>query len=422
MKTEKRMTELYNTYLQHLVVCTDTRAIVPGCLFFCLKGERFDGNQFALQALENGAAFVVTENPDLMGNNRCIVVDDALKTLQDLAQHHRQQLHIPVIGITGTNGKTTTKELVHAVLQTQFRTACTKGNLNNHIGVPLTLLSIRPDDEIAIVEMGANHPGEIEFLCSIARPTHGLITNVGKAHIEGFGSFEEIIHTKKALYRSVIRDGGILFVNENDLHLRHDLAYDKIVFYAGNADAHLLGMSPYLRIRVGGRDINTHLTGGYNIYNFLAAEAVGHYFGVSDDNVAKALSEYEPTNHRSQVNVVGTNTVISDYYNANPTSMEAALRNLARLHHPRKRAVLGDMRELGAISREEHQHIVDLCQELGIEALFVGAEFSAVAPQSSFPDVETANSYLKTHPMEQSLVLVKGSNSIRLGELTALLS
>ena len=223
---------LYEEYLQHPVVCTDSRAIEPDCLFFCLKGERFDGNQFALQALEQGAACVVTENPELAGNEHCIIVEDSLKALQELAQHHRQQLHIPVIGITGTNGKTTTKELVHAVLQSQFRTACTKGNLNNHIGVPLTLLSIRPDDEIAIVEMGANHPGEIEFLCNIARPTHGLITNVGKAHIEGFGSFEEIIHTKKALYRSVIRDRGTLFVNFNDLYLRNDLAYDTIVYYA----------------------------------------------------------------------------------------------------------------------------------------------------------------------------------------------
>ena len=415
------MTELYNTYLQHPVVCTDSRQIVPGCLFFCLKGERFDGNQFALQALENGAACVVTENTELSGHDRCIVVDDALKTLQELAQHHRQQLHIPVIGITGTNGKTTTKELVHAVLQSRFRTACTRGNLNNHIGVPLTLLSIRPDDEIAIVEMGANHPGEIEFLCNIARPTHGLITNVGKAHIEGFGSFEEIIHTKKALYRSVIRDGGTLFVNINDLYLRNDLAYDTVVFYAEEGEGAIKAMSPYLRIRVAGHEIDTHLTGSYNIYNFLAAAAVGHFFGVDDDRIAQALADYTPTNHRSQVNIIGTNTVISDYYNANPTSMAAALNNLARLEHPCKRAVLGDMRELGAISEEEHRHIIDLCRELHIDALFVGPEFSALVPDQAFATTEELNAYLQEHPIQHSMVLVKGSNSIHLDKLSALL-
>lgn len=415
------MTELYNTYLQHPVVCTDTRAIVPDSLFFCLKGEHFDGNQFALQALENGAAFVVTENRELEGHDRCIVVDDALKTLQDLAQHHRQQLHIPVIGITGTNGKTTTKELVHAVLQSQFRTACTKGNLNNHIGVPLTLLSIRPDDEIAIVEMGANHPGEIEFLCNIARPTHGLITNVGKAHIEGFGSFEEIIHTKKALYRSVIRDRGTLFVNFNDLYLRNDLAYDTVVYYAEEGENAITAMSPFLRISFAGRQIDTHLTGSYNIYNFLAAAAIGRFFGVTEEHIAQALSDYTPTNHRSQVNTIGTNTIISDYYNANPTSMEAALRNLARLEHPHKRAVLGDMRELGPISEQEHRHIIALCEELGIDALFVGPQFCALIPEKAFPTTEVLNEHLKLFPIQHSMVLVKGSNSIHLDKLSSLL-
>lgn len=415
------MKELYAKYLQHPIICTDSRSIVPDSLFVCLKGERFDGNQFALQALESGAAYVVTENKDLSKHPKCIVVDDCLKTLQDLAKYHREQLAIPIIGITGTNGKTTTKELTHAVLSSKYRTACTKGNLNNHIGVPLTLLSIRPTDEMAIVEMGANHPGEIDFLCHIAQPTFGVITNIGKAHIEGFGSVEEIIHTKKALYRSVIQNKGTLFVNVNDEILRNGLDYDKMVFYADGGEDNIESMSPYLRVKVANHIVDTHLTGSYNIYNFLAAAAIGHYFGVDDDLIAGSLASYMPTNHRSQINTVGSNTIISDYYNANPTSMEAAIRNLAKLLHPRKRAILGDMRELGTISRDEHRHIIDLCDEFGLDVIYVGGEFAAHHPDHCFASVEELNEELTKHPITDSMILVKGSNSIHLDRLSALL-
>lgn len=416
------MEKLYELYLKHPQICTDTRNIIPDSIFVCLKGERFDGNQFALAALEQGAAYVITENADLKENPQCVVVEDSLKTLQDLAAYHRQQLTIPIIGITGTNGKTTTKELVANVLAKKFRTAFTRGNLNNHIGVPLTLLSIKAADEIAIVEMGANHPGEIEFLCNIARPGFGLITNVGKAHIEGFGSEQEIVHTKKALYRSVIRDNGTLFVNINDSKLRDGLNYDKVVYYAEGGEDNIVSMSPYLRIRVAGCEVDTHLTGSYNIYNFLAAAAVGHYFGVPDELTAEALSDYTPSNHRSQINKIGTNTVISDYYNANPTSMEAAVRNLAKLDHPHKIAILGDMRELGPISREEHRRIFNLCKELEIKTIYVGSEFCALQPEFGFADVEALNQYLTEHPITNSLILVKGSNSIHLDKLSAVLS
>lgn len=415
------MEKLYELYLKHPQICTDTRNIIPDCLFVCLKGERFDGNTFALSALEQGAAYVITENTDLSDNPRCVVVADSLKTLQELAAYHRQQLTIPVIGITGTNGKTTTKELVSSVLSKKFRTAYTKGNLNNHIGVPLTLLSIRPDDEIAIVEMGANHLGEIEFLCNIARPGFGLITNVGKAHIEGFGSEAEIVHTKKALYRSVIRDHGTLFVNVNDSKLRDGLDYDKIVYYAEGGEDNIVDMSPYLRIRVAGCEVDTHLTGSYNIYNFLAAAAVGHYFGVPDKQTAEALSEYTPSNHRSQINKIGSNVIISDYYNANPTSMEAALRNLAKLHHPHKLAILGDMGELGVVSHDEHLKIIQLCESLGLDALFVGSEFAFHHPKRCYHDVEELNQILKEQPITDSMILVKGSNYMHLNKLTELL-
>lgn len=412
---------IYAKYLSHPQICTDTRNIIPDSIFVCLKGERFDGNTFALTALEQGAAYVITENTALADEPRCIVVENCLETLQKLAAHHRQQLTIPVIGITGTNGKTTTKELVSTVLSRKFRTAYTKGNLNNHIGVPLTLLSIKPSDEIAIVEMGANHPGEIADLCAIARPTYGLITNVGKAHIEGFGSEAEIVHTKKALYRSVINDHGTLFVNINDQKLRDGLDYDKVVYYAEGGEDNIVNMSPYLRIRVAGHEVDTHLTGSYNIYNFLAAAAVGHYFGVSEEQIAEALGQYEPSNHRSQVNKIGTNIIISDYYNANPTSMEAAVRNLAKLQHANKIAILGDMRELGPVSREEHLKIIQLCEALHLEAIFVGSEFSAHQPEHCYSDVYELNEALKAHPITDSLILVKGSNSMHLDKLSALL-
>ena len=412
---------IYAKYLAHPQICTDTRNIIPDSIFVCLKGERFDGNQFALSALEQGASYVISENAALAENPRCIVVENSLATLQQLAAHHRQQLNIPIIGITGTNGKTTTKELVSTVLTQKFRTAFTKGNLNNHIGVPLTLLSIKPSDEMAIVEMGANHPGEIADLCAIARPTYGLITNVGKAHIEGFGSEAEILHTKKALYRSVIGDNGTLFVNVNDKKLRDGLDYDKVVYYAEGGEDNIVNMSPYLRLRVAGHEVDTHLTGSYNIYNFLAAVAVGHYFGVSDEQIADALGQYVPSNHRSQVNKIGSNVIISDYYNANPTSMEAAVRNLAQLQHPHKLAILGDMRELGPVSREEHQKIIQLCDTLHLDALFVGSEFAAHQPEHSYRDVEELNEALKAQPITDSLILVKGSNSMHLDRLTSIL-
>lgn len=413
--------ELYSKYLEHPHICTDSRKIERNSIFVCLKGERFDGNAFAIQALEQGAAFVITERLDLRDNERCIVVDDALQTLQELARYHRQHLAIPVVGVTGTNGKTTTKELINTVLSLKYRTTCTQGNLNNHIGVPLTLLSIKPTDEMAIVEMGANHPGEIEFLCKMSQPTCGVITNVGKAHLEGFGSFENIIYTKKALYRSVMQREGTLFVNENDSVLRQGLDYDKVVYYAQGGEANVVSMSPFLRIKVLGKEIDTHVTGAYNVYNFMAAAAIGHFFGVEDSIIAEGLSKYEPTNHRSQISKVGGNTIIADYYNANPTSMEAAIRNLALLEAPRKLAVLGDMLELGDVSESEHLHIMELCKTLHLDAIFIGNEFGKHHPDRWFADVTALNDSLLAHPIEDTLVLVKGSNGIHLDKLSALL-
>ena len=416
------MENLYKKYQQSSCVCTDSRNLTPDCLFVCLKGANFDGNKFAAEVLEQGAKYVITENRDLQGNPRAVVVDDALKTLQQLAHYHRQQLKMPVIGITGTNGKTTTKELINAVLSTTYKTACTKGNLNNHIGVPLTLLSIQPTDEMAIVEMGANHVGEIADLCEIADPDFGLITNIGVAHIEGFGSKENIIQTKKALYRNVMAQGGTLFVNETDNVLRNGLSYDNVVFYGQDAEAQIVSMNPYLKIRIGTETVETLLTGSYNIWNFMAATAVGRFFQIPDNVIAKALGNYVPSNHRSQVDRIGSNVIISDYYNANLTSMTAALKNLSQLDHPRKVAILGDMRELGDLSVEAHTEISQLAENLHIEAYFVGQEFGKVVKSNVFADVEEANAYFAAHPLENAMVLIKGSNSMHLNKLTAILN
>lgn len=413
--------EIYDLYLSHPRICTDTRNIIPDSLFVCLKGANFDGNRFAAAALEQGAAYVVTEDGSLSAEPHCIVVDDALDTLQQLGAYHRKRLTIPVIGITGTNGKTTTKELTAAVLSQRYRTAFTQGNLNNHIGVPLTLLAIKPGDEIAIVEMGANHPGEIAALCRIARPGFGLITNIGMAHIEGFGSVEEIVHTKKALYESVIADGGTLFVNKNDATLCAGLHYSKTDYYAENASNRITDMSPYLSVTIGGTPVSTRLTGGYNLDNILAAAAVGRHFGVPPAETARAINQYTPANHRSQVIRHKGNTIIADYYNANPTSMEAALRNLAAIRHPRKLAILGDMRELGTISGEEHRRIIELCRQLDIPAVFVGPEFCGQHPCRCYADVENLNLALAGQPVNDTMILVKGSNAMHLDRLTAIL-
>lgn len=421
---------LYEIYLRHPQICTDTRKITDGCLFVCLKGENFDGNTFARQAAEAGAACVVTNDTSLSGDDRFFVVDDTLETLQQLALYHRKQLSIPVIGITGTNGKTTTKELVSTVLQTKYRITFTQGNLNNHIGVPLTLLSIPADTEIAIVETGANHPGEIADLCRMVLPTFGIITNIGTAHIEGFGSRENIVETKRAMYDAVMANGGTLFVNGTDETLCECAGdYDYQILY-GNCDESVCtgcisAMDPYLSVTCVAPNeegnapevtFRTHLTGDYNLPNILCAIAVGLTFGVSLEAATAAIRDYVPTNHRSQVSTVGTNTVIADYYNANPTSMSAAIRNLAALPAGRKAAILGDMLELGAVSHEEHLRIYELCKENGIDALFVGSCFKElnIGDMKVFSNVDELNGYLQEHPFSETMILVKGSRGIHL--------
>jgi UDP-N-acetylmuramoyl-tripeptide--D-alanyl-D-alanine ligase len=345
-------------------------------------------------------------------------VDDVLKTLQQLAQYHRNQLKIPVKGITGTNGKTTTKELVAAVLSKQYKTAYTKGNLNNHIGVPLTLLSIKKDDEIAVIEMGANHPGEIEQLCQIAQPDYGLITNIGKAHLEGFGTLENIIETKTALYRAA----QTLFVNEEDEILKQKAGSKKQTIFYGkstNISGNIVEMNPCLVINLLEKKIQTQLSGNYNLPNILAAAAIGKYFGVSEQDICDAISKYTPQNNRSQIIKNGTHTIIADYYNANPTSMKAALENFLQINAPNKLAILGDMLELGENSETEHQGIINFCEENNIETVFIGTEFFRWKNNRSkfFINVRDCNNYLNICKIDDTLILLKGSRGVHLEEI-----
>jgi len=426
--------ELYEKFMQFPFICTDTRKIVPNSLFFCLKGENFDGNLFITEALEKGAKYVITSRND---GERVIVVPDVLTTLQQLAHHHRLHLQIPIIGITGSNGKTTTKELIAAVLSKKYKTAYTQGNLNNHIGVPLTLLSIKKEDEIAIIEMGANHPGEIAELCKIAQPDYGLITNIGKAHLEGFGSIENIIETKTALYRAA----RVLFVNAGDEVLREKGEKEKgeispsnfegvpegrgsLIFYGKNTNinGHITEMTPCLVLELFGKQLQTQLTGNYNLPNILGAAAMGRYFGVPDQDICDAIAEYLPQNHRSQIIKSGTNTIIADYYNANPTSMKAALDNFLQIEAPHKLAILGDMLELGENSVSEHQAIINFCESNNLKTIFIGSIFYMLKNDrfKFFMNVEECNDYL-THSRHSALdegrnvfILLKASRGIHL--------
>ena len=421
---------IYQHFQKAYKVTTDSRKVEQDAVFFALKGEIFDANDFALQVAEAGvASLVVADRKDLPKHNRILVVDDTLKTLQDLAAYHRQLMKALVLSITGTNGKTTTKELVSAVLAQKYNIIHTMGNLNNHIGVPLTLLSIKPETEIAVVEMGANHPCEIDFLCKIADPDYGLITNIGKAHLEGFGSFEGVIKTKTELYRHIKANGKAVFVNQGNPLLWEQSEGQERISYGKHCDAFCPvapgACAPYLSVVWRTHNIQTHLVGSYNFENVAAAIGVGQYFGVEDDKIVEALEAYTPTNSRSQVVETGKNRVIMDAYNANPTSMRAALINFAGICGEQHLLILGDMRELGKASEEEHRTILGLMKELGFkEALLVGQNFCAYnenAAWKTFDNVMDLCHYLEGHPVSGKTILVKGSNSIQLGKVLPLL-
>jgi UDP-N-acetylmuramoyl-tripeptide--D-alanyl-D-alanine ligase len=423
---------IYQQYLTHRIICTDTRNISSGCLFFALKGENFDANTFAEEALNQGAAFVVIDNPSYQLDARCILVDDVLLTLQDLAKHHRSQLKIPVIGLTGSNGKTTTKELVNAVLSEKYRSFATKGNLNNHIGVPLSVLAIQDDTEIAVIEMGANHQKEIEFLCTIAQPTHGLITNVGLAHLDGFGGFEGVKKGKAELFNYLKLVNGIAFINGDSAHIIEmsvNAQIEEVIYYGTESGLTITGTliqsDPLITLdwihETHVFTAKTNLTGAYNFENILAAICIGTFFGLQPDQINKGLATYHPNNNRSQLTKTASNSVICDFYNANPSSMAAAIKNLSSLAALKKVAIIGDMFELGAESPQQHQEIASLAANAGLTTLIlIGKYFYALKDQYQavfFNTPSEAEAWLETNPVKDSLILLKGSRGMALEQL-----
>lgn len=424
------ISQLYNIFIQNPVITTDSRKITPGCLFFALKGANFNGNSFACSAISEGASYAIIDESQSPRNDQLILVDDVLTTLQQLATWHRKQLGLPIIAITGSNGKTTTKELTASVLKQKFKVDLTQGNLNNHIGVPLTLLTFTSNTEIGVVEMGANHPGEIEFLCNIAQPDFGLITNVGKAHLEGFGSFEGVIRTKSEMYRYLENSSGTIFIHAENQHLT-DVAGNKLkkIIYGTQEGSWLkgeiVGSSPFLNLRVwfpsGILYFNTRIIGNYNFENIMAAAAIGKHFGVDPLQIKKGIEEYVPSNNRSQFINAGTNQIIMDAYNANPTSMKASISNFLAIDSPNKVVILGDMLELGEYSDSEHQEIVDLLRnESQIKVLLVGDLFcKANTPEHFliFKDAREVAAFLRRNMVNDTLILIKGSRGIGLEKI-----
>jgi len=419
---------LYDLFLKYHKISTDSRGDVFNSIFFALSGENFDGNGFAATAISKGARLAVVDKKEYFKDSNYLLVDNTLKALQNLAKMHRKQFKIPVIGITGTNGKTTTKELISAVLSSKKNTLSTEGNLNNHIGVPLTLLKITKNNEIAVIEMGANHREEIKNLCKLAEPNYGLITNIGKAHLEGFGSFNGIVDAKKELYYSIAKKQGLIFVNADDKLLTELSNGMKVLRYGTeNADitGRLIEIKPFLTISFenSGKTypIHTHLYGTYNFNNIMAAVAIGIYFGISPENIINAIENHIPQNNRSQIIKTKTNTLILDAYNANPSSMTEALKNFANYQFDKPIPVLGDMYELGKESEKEHVRIIKLVKELGFEkAIFVGNTFYKLTiPESylCFQNTENTALSLENNKIEKSTLLIKGSRVMHMEQL-----
>jgi len=440
--------QLYQLYKKHPVISTDTRKITPGSLFFALKGEKFDANTFAEQAIASGAAYAVIDNPEYQKGDQYLLVEDVLTALQDLARYHRRQLTIPVIGLTGTNGKTTTKELINAVLSQHFNTYATQGNLNNHIGVPLTILSINASHDAAVIEMGANHQKEIELLCTISQPSHGLITNVGKAHLEGFGGVEGVKKGKGELYDFLKASEGVTLVNSDSADLmamQHARSLKNVTFY-GSIDldnlvsGQLIENSPYLTLQWTNNstgknyEVKSQLTGAYNLDNILAAICIGVCFKLSAEEINAGISGYQPKNNRSQISQTATNTLICDYYNANPSSMAVAIDNLGKIEAKHKVLVLGDMFEMGPESAAEHEAIIRKAMDTPVDnRVFIGGEFYKAkktidhgpwAMDNStnvfYKSAEDAISGLKANPIRNATVLIKGSRGMALERLVEL--
>ncbi|MGA0555791.1 UDP-N-acetylmuramoyl-tripeptide--D-alanyl-D-alanine ligase [Larkinella sp. VNQ87] len=415
--------DLYDRFHECMGVSTDTRKITEGCLYIALKGEKFNGNLFASEALEKGARYAVVDNPDLANDSRFLLVEDGLTALQELARHHRRMLGIPVIGLTGSNGKTTTKELIYSVLSKKYKTYATQGNLNNHIGVPLTLLAIDEQYEMAVVEMGANHQGEIRLLSSIAQPTHGMITNIGKAHLEGFGGLAGVRKGKGELFDFLAQTGGTVFVNAQStvlMEMYKERLFREAVFYQLTDQYDILSDSPTVVFKdEAGQVVTTHLPGRYNFDNIAAALCIGKFFGVPAEVANEAIATYNPTNNRSQLIQKGTNTILMDAYNANPSSMAAAVQNLMKLDAPRKVVILGDMYELGDESPAEHAALGELVAQGGFDTVILAGQdmryaLAALPKAYYFPDKFSLHNWIMDHPFDNTTILIKGSRGMGL--------
>ncbi len=421
--------QFYKLYISHTNICTDTRKIEKGCIFFALKGEKFNGNQYAKQAIENGAAYAVIDEAEYNIGSKYILVNNALTYLQELAKYHRKQLNIPIIAIVGSNGKTTTKELIYSVLSQKFTCLSTPGNFNNHIGLPLTLLMIEAKHQIAVIEMGANHIGENAFLCQIAQPNFGLITNNGKDHLEGFGSLEGVATSNSELYYYLLKNKGTAFVNTNDEWLmRMALRLENKKLYAANylgknKPADYIGyaneLQPNIKFVINNSSsvITSFLSGDYNFDNIMAAVALAQYFNMNNEEIKLGIEKYQPKNNRSQLIQTAKNTVYMDAYNANPSSMEVAIKNTILMPNENKFFVLGDMFELGKYAAQEHKNIIQLCLSLGLKnVLLVGEEFlkNNNSNYKNFASTSDVKTYLQEQQIKDSFIFIKGSRGMQL--------
>jgi UDP-N-acetylmuramoyl-tripeptide--D-alanyl-D-alanine ligase len=426
------MEKLYKLFYETSGICSDSRKITKDCLFICLKGENFNGNVFAQSAIENGAKYVISDVQNYCNQKTIFYVDNALIFLQKLANYHRNQFSIPVIGITGSNGKTTSKELISCVLAKKYNVLFTEGNLNNHIGVPLTLLRLKAEHEIAVIEMGANKFFDIQELTEIAEPTLGIITNIGKAHLEGFKNFEGVLKTKKELYDSIENTKGKIIINNDDSILKSILPSDiKCITYGENSNSDIEGelvkMTPFVEFKWKSNDYNspiipTNLIGKYNFYNFLAAITFGVQFDIDPQLINEALETYNPTNNRSQVKETAKNKLILDCYNANPTSMKSALESFAQIPTKEKTFIIGDMLELGDESIKEHENIIELIDKLNLKGFYVGSIFKTILNENNnaFDTRENAEVYFNANQFIGQLILLKGSRGIGLEKLEIL--
>ncbi len=412
------ITNLYSLFKKHPFICTDSRESIQGSFFFALKGDKFNGNQYALEAIQNGCSYAIIDEETYNTHQNIILVDDVLATLQELAAYHRKQLNIPVLGITGTNGKTTSKELINSVLNSEKNCYATKKNLNNHIGVPLSILEINKNHEIAIIEMGANHKKEIEFLCNIANPTHGIITNIGSAHLEGFGNLQGVIDTKKELYQFISKTNGLLFINSDDDVLLGIAGSTLKITYGKTGD--IKGLieknTPFIKVSFQETIISSHLIGNFQFSNIMLAICVGDYFNISTNNIKKSIENYIPKNNRSQIIETKNNTIILDAYNANPSSMQAMLLSFSEQKYLNKICILGDMLELGKASEKEHQKIILLCTKLNLDCYYIGEEFRKVT-KKTFKNRKEFEDKLKKEGMSKKTILLKGSRGIGLEKL-----